>query len=154
MKSAGRLRRVCRPKRKLHRWAKVIARLLWLLDADAPPAPWLPAGTPPLLKAASRHRLRATLAAQTLDEILSSGALRGLPGWVQGLPDAPAFAHKTGTTINYASDAGIVRTGGCHYLVAVLTSLGRRYAPHESCATTWKLPALGAAVHQIMERSG
>jgi hypothetical protein len=23
---------------------------------------------------------------------------------------------------------------------------GRRYAPHEGCATTWRLPALGAAL--------
>ena len=126
-------------------------RLLWLLDADAPPAPWLPPHST-LLQPASRARLRAVLSRQQRDEILSSGARRGLPGWVPGVSDAPAFAHKTGTTINYASDAGIVRTDGCHYLVAVLTNLGRRYAPHESCATTWKLPALGAAVHHLMER--
>ncbi len=135
---------------QIHMTAWDAARLLWLLDADAPPAPWLPAGTPPLLKAASRHRLRATLAAQTLDEVLSSGALRGLPGWVQGLPDAPAFAHKTGTTQNYGSDAGILKTPQAHYLVALISSLGSRYAPHERCATTWRLPALGAAVHRIV----
>ena len=137
---------------QIHMTAWDTVRLLWLLDADAPPAPWLPPHTT-LLQPATRDRLRAVLARQQLDEILSSGALRGVPGWVQGLPDAPAFAHKTGTTHNYASDAGIVRTGGCHCLVAVLTSLGRRCAPHEACATTWKLPALGAAVHQIMERT-
>ena len=136
---------------QIHMTAWDTVRLLWLLNADAPPAPWLPLHTT-LLQPATCARLRAVLSRQQLDEILSSGARRGLPGWVPGLSDAPAFAHKTGTTINYASDAGIVRTGGCHYLVAVLTSLGRRYAPHESCATTWKLPALGAAVHQIMER--
>ncbi len=132
----------------IHMTAWDTARLLWLLDADAPPAPWLPAGTPPLLKPASRDRLRAALAAQTLDEILSSGALRGVPGWVPGLPDAPAFAHKTGTTQNYGSDAGIVKTPQAHYIVALLSSLGSRYAPHERCATTWRLPALGAAVHR------
>ena len=137
---------------QIHMTAWDSVRLLWLLDADAPPAPWLPPDTT-LLQPATRDRLRAVLTRQQRDEILSSGALRSVPGWVPGLPDAPAFAHKTGTTNNYASDAGIVRTGSCHYLVAVLTSLGRRYAPHESCATTWKLPALGAAVHQIMERS-
>ncbi len=137
----------------IHMTAWDTVRLLWLLDADAPPAPWLAAGTPPLLKTASRDRLRTTLAAQTLDEILSSGALRGVPGWVPGLPDAPAFAHKTGTTQNYASDAGIVKTAQMHYIVALLSSLGSRYAPHERCATTWRLPALGAAVHRIVSAS-
>ncbi len=135
---------------QIHMTAWDTVRLLWLLDADAPPAPWLPAGSLPLLKALTRDRLRATLAAQTLDEILSSGALRGVPGWVQGLPDAPAFAHKTGTTENYGSDAGIVKTPQAHYTVALLSSLGSRYSPHERCATTWRLPALGAAVHRII----
>ena len=91
---------------------------------------------------------------QQLDHVLSSGTLRGLPGWLPGLPDAPAFAHKTGTTDNYASDAGIVQMGDTHYIVAVLTSLGRRYAPHADCATSWRLPALGAAVHRLMEDLG
>ena len=135
----------------IHMTAWDTVRLLWLLDADAPPTPWLSAGTPPLLQPATRDGLRALLARQTLDEILSSGTLRGVPGWVPGLPDAPAFAHKTGTTENYASDAGIVNTADAHYIVAVLTNLGERYAPHERCATTWKLPALGAAVHRWVQ---
>ena len=139
---------------QIHMTAWDTVRLLWLLNADAPPAPWLPAGTE-LLKPATRAHLRGVLARQQLDEILSSGSLRGLPGWVPGLPDAPAFAHKTGTTDNYASDAGIVQAGDkmaddTHYIVAVLTSLGQRYAPHPRCATTWRLPALGAAVHQLV----
>ena len=134
----------------IHMTAWDTARLLWLLDADAPPAPWLPANTPPLLQSTTRDGLRGLLARQTLDEILSSGPLRGVPGWVPGLPDAPAFAHKTGTTENYASDAGIVKADGAHYIVAVLTNLGERYAPDERCATTWKLPALGAAIHRLM----
>ena len=134
---------------QIHMTAWDTVRLLWLLDADAPPPPWRPAGALPLLQPASRDRLRAALAAQTLDEILSSGALRGVPGWVQGLPDAPAFAHKTGTTENYGSDAGIVKTPQAHYIVAMLSSLGSRYAPHERCATTWRLPGLGAVVHHI-----
>ena len=134
----------------IHMTAWDTARLLWLLDADAPAAPWLPASTPPLLQARTRDGLRGLLARQTLDEILSSGHLREVPGWVPGLPDAPAFAHKTGTTENYASDAGIVKTEGAHYIVAVLTNLGERYAPDERCATTWKLPALGAAIHRLM----
>lgn len=133
---------------RIHMTGWDTVRLLWLLDADAPPAPWLPPATL-LLQPATRDRLRAVLQRQRQDEILSSGALRGLPGWVAGGPDAPAFAHKTGTTDNYASDAGIVKTGGLHCLVALLTTLGRRYAPHERCATTWRLPALGAAVERI-----
>ena len=136
---------------QIHMTAWDSVRLLWLLDADAPPAPWLPAAAT-LLKPATREHLRAVLSRQERNEILSSGSLRAVPGWLPGLPDAPHFAHKTGTTNNYASDAGIVRTDRCHYLVAVLTSLGRRYAPHEACATTWRLPALGAAVHQRMEQ--
>ncbi len=139
---------------QIHMTAWDNARLLWLLDADAPPAPWLPTGMPPLLQPAFRDRLRATLAAQTLDHVLSSGALfdasNRVPGWLPGLPDAPAFAHKTGTTENYASDAGIVKTPQAHYIVALLSSLGSRYAPDAHCATTWLLPALGAAVHRIV----
>jgi Beta-lactamase enzyme family len=136
----------------IHMTAWDTVRLLWLLDADAPAAPWLPRDTG-LLKASTRAHLRTLLAQQALDEILSSGTLRGTPGWVAGLPDAPAFAHKTGTTDNYASDAGIVKTETCHYIVAVLTSLGRRYAPHTRCATTWRLPALGAAIHRLMNEA-
>ncbi len=157
------------------------ARLLWLLDADAPAAPWLAAGTPALVSAESRARIRAWLDDQALHEILSSTALAGVPGCVPGLPAAmparwigtdgsvhagseaayPAdvrsasmraevrFAHKTGTTENYASDAGIVRgiaPRQRHYIVALITNLGTRYAPCEPCATTWRLPALGAAL--------
>jgi hypothetical protein len=135
----------------IHMTAWDTVRLLWLLDAEAPPAPWLPAGTT-LLQPATRERLRAVLARQQHDHVLSSGSLRALPGWVPGLPDAPAFAHKTGNTDNYASDAGIVRTGGAHYLVALLTSLGKRHAPHPGCATVWQVPALGASVHGIVLR--
>ena len=142
----------------IHMTAWDTVRLLWLLDADAPPPPWLAPGTP-TLSAAVRDHLRAVLARQELDEILSSGrlldAVNPVPGWLPGLPDAPAFAHKTGTTDNHASDAGIVKTATAHYLVAVLTSLGRRYAaddpPHDRCATTWRLPALGAAIHHLVE---
>jgi hypothetical protein len=133
----------------IHMTAWDTVRLLWLLDRDAPPPPWLPAGNA-LLKPASREHLRGVLARQQLDHILSSDSLRGLPGWVPGLPGAPAFAHKTGNTDNYASDAGIVQTPEAHYLIAVLTSLGKRHAPHPACATVWALPALGAAVHALM----
>ncbi len=121
-------------------------RLIWCLDADAPPAPWLPAGAPPLL-GASLGPVRRALDGQQLNEILSSGSLQQLPGWVQGIP--AHFAHKTGNTENYTSDAGIVHdeARGLHYLVAVLTNLGSRYAPHPDAATTWRMPALGSAVH-------
>jgi hypothetical protein len=133
----------------IHMTAWDTVRLLWLLDPRAPPAPWLPAGTP-TLSPATQERLIALLARQQLDEVLSSGRLRGLPGWVPGLPDAPSFAHKTGSTDNYAADAGIVRGEGRHYAIAVLTSLGRRFAPHEGCATTWRLPALGAVIDALL----
>lgn len=133
----------------IHMTAWDTVRLLWLLEPQAPPAPWLPAGTPTLLSSTREH-LHAMLARQQRDEVLSSGRLRGLPGWVPGLPDAPAFAHKTGSTDNHASDAGIVKSAGRHYVVAVLSSLGRRFAPHEGCATTWRLPALGAAIDALL----
>jgi beta-lactamase class A len=139
---------------RIHMTAWDTVRLLWLLDAQAPPPPWLPPGTPPLLQPATRDRLRAVLERQELDEMLSSGKHRTLPGWVPGLPDAPRFAHKTGTTDNYGSDAGIVRAdaaGRGHLLVAALTTLGLRYAPHADLATTWRLPALGAAVMAAAE---
>ena len=138
----------------IHMTAWDTVRLLWLLDAQAPPAPWLAAAPPEeavLLSEASCAHLHGVLRRQQLDHVLSSGALRSLPGWVSGLPDAPAFAHKTGNTDNYASDAGIVQTARTHYIVAVLTTLGRRYAPHVDAATVWGLPALGAAVHRLME---
>ena len=59
------------------------------------------------------------------------------------------FAHKTGTTDNYASDAGYVtahKTGGRRYLIAITSNLGRRYAPNPQCATDWRIPKLGAAI--------
>jgi len=138
---------------QIHMTAWDTVRLLWLLDADAPPPPWLPPGST-LLQPPARDHLRAVLAAQQLDEVLSSGALRAVPGWVAGAPDAPRFAHKTGTTISYASDAGIVAAapdGSGHAIVAVITSLGLRFAPHAECATTWRLPALGAAVQALVD---
>jgi hypothetical protein len=135
---------------QIHMTAWDTARLLWLLDAEAPPAPWLPPGTR-LLKPATRDHLRGVLQRQQLDHVLSSRSLRDVPGWVPGLPDAPVFAHKTGFTENYTANAGIVRGPGCHYIVALLSNLGRRYAPDPRCATTWRVPALGAAVHALLQ---
>lgn len=117
-------------------------RLIWRLDADAPA---IVDPAEPLVSAASRAVIRRTLDEQKLHHILSSESLRALPGWIPGIP--ARFAHKTGNTQNYSSDAGIVHDGDLHYLIAVTTSLGSRYAPHPDASTTWKLPALGAAVH-------
>ncbi len=155
----------------IHMTAWDTVRLLWLLDEGAPPAPWLPAGTV-LLQAATRDHLRGVLQCQQFDHVLSSGSLRDangqdangqdangqdangpVPGWLPGLPDAPAFAHKTGSTDNYASDAGILRTaGGQHAIVAMLSNLGARYAPDPRCVTTWRVPALGAAIGRLLDR--
>lgn len=137
---------------QIHMTAWDTARLLWLLDTQAPPAPWLPA-CERLLRSDTCERLHAVLSRQERNEVLSSGSLHGVHGWLPGFPDAPAFAHKTGTTNNYASDAGILRTADTHAIVALITSLGRRYAPHERCATTWQLPALGAAVHRLLKET-
>lgn len=137
----------------IHMTAWDSVRLLWLLDADAPPAPWLPAGTV-LLQATTRDHLRGVLQRQQLDHVLSSGSLRDVPGWLPGLPDAPAFAHKTGSTENYAADAGILRTAsGGHAIVALLSNLGARYAPDPRCVTTWRVPALGAALGRLSAKA-
>jgi hypothetical protein len=154
------------------------ARLVWLLDAKAPAAPWV--GAAPIASDAGRARLRVWLDDQGLQGVLSSTALAGVPGWVPGLPARlprrwmgadgsvrageyafpadvrPAaraatlrFAHKTGTTENYVADAGIaegIDPARRHYIVAVIANLGRRYAPRAPCATTWRMPALGAAI--------
>jgi len=158
-------------------------RLLWLLDAHAPAAPW--PGAAPIASDPIRARLRAWLDDQALHEVLSSTALAGVPGWVPGLPARLArrwigadgsvragdeyrfpadvrpatraatlrFAHKTGTTDNYVADAGIaegIAPARRHYIVALIASLGRRYAPREPCATTWRLPALGRAIDDAL----
>ncbi|MDN3919434.1 serine hydrolase [Roseateles violae] len=135
-------------------------RLLWLLDPAAPPAPWRPADAPPLLGASRAHVLHC-LAEQRLHQILSSSAITELPGWVAGLPARMPgaasggdvrFAHKTGNTENYSADAGIVQgiaPARRHYLIALTSNLGSRYAPADSsgrCVADWRLPALGAAV--------
>jgi len=128
-------------------------RLLWWLDAAAPPPPWLDAAAP-RLSDSSAARLRGWLQAQQLNEVLSSGRHRGLPGWLPGIPEAEVdFAHKTGTTDNYGADAGIVRArwpARRHYIVALTSNLGRRYAPHPDAAVPWCLPQLGAAVDSLM----
>lgn len=161
------------------------ARLLWLLDSDAPPAPWLAADLPPLLSAPSREQVRRLLEAQALHEVLSSTALAGVPGWQAGLPaqlpwrwiradgsvdtggqrfpgdvrpvnaaTEVRFAHKTGTTENFVSDAGIVTAlppARRHYLIALTSNLGTRYAPTSPGATTWRIPQLAAAIDHYLK---
>lgn len=57
------------------------------------------------------------------------------------------FAHKTGGTASYASDAGlVVGDGGRRYLIALITTLGSRHAPTADLAVPWALPRIGAAV--------
>ena len=161
------------------------ARLLWLLDADAPPAPWL-APQAVLLSPAARDRLLGLLARQGLHTVLSSTALAGQAGWVQGMParlpahwirqdgsvqltkelgfpaDVRAanaraevmFAHKTGGTDNYCSDAGIVTGIGehrRHYIVALISNMGQRYAAPPDGVVNGKLAGLGRAIDQIMQ---
>lgn len=60
-----------------------------------------------------------------------------------------SFAHKTGTTPSYVSDAGLataLHPGGRRYLIALTSSLGSRHAPHALAATDWCIPRIGAAV--------
>ena len=122
-------------------------RLLWRLQDAA--APWLPEGAPPMLGRASRQRLMGWLAAQQLNEVLSSSSIAHLPGWQPGI--AGRFAHKTGTTESYASDAGRVElAGGGFFLIALLSSLGSCSAPHDDAATDWRVPQLGAAIERLM----
>ena len=93
----------------IHMTAWDTVRLLWLLDAEAPPAPWLAPGAA-LLRPATRDRLRRVLQRQQLDHVLSSGSLRQLAGWVPGLPDAPGVnvigQHRTGRIGQHHLDLG------------------------------------------------
>lgn len=157
-------------------------RLLWLILPGVD-APWLAPGTSPLLSEASASRIWGWLEDQALHQVLSSTLLGGLPGWEPGIParlpprwlgpDGGArvadlaypdlrtvqaattvrFAHKTGTTASYASDAGLVtalQPGGRRYLIALTGSLGARHAPHPLAATDWALPRIGAGVDAFL----
>ena len=143
----------------------------WLADRAADAELLLPASRQRLLAYLADQGLHEVLSSTGLAGV--PGWQPGLPAqvparWVQadgsvrvediGLPadirgaNAQAsvqFAHKTGTTDNYASDAGYVtslKPGGRRYLIAITTNLGRRYAPHTHCATDWRVPQLGAAI--------
>ena len=124
-------------------------RLLWRLQSgrqdDA--APWLAADADPMLLPSCRAQVMAWLAAQQLHHVLSSASVAHLPGWAPGIQGQ--FAHKTGSTETYASDAGRVELpGGGYFLIAVLTTLGTCSAAHPDAACDWSVPRLGAAVER------
>ncbi|RQO59836.1 hypothetical protein DBR47_10715 [Paucibacter sp. KBW04] len=162
-------------------------RLLWWLDPQAPPPPWLNLAQAPSLSDRSRCMILHALREQGLHEVLSSGLLAGLPGWVAGIParlparwinpgagaakvgdqyfpgDLAAanrraellFSHKTGNTQNYSADAGMVLgipPARRHYLIAMISNLGSRYAADPRAATTWRLPALGGAIDAFLRQ--
>jgi hypothetical protein len=119
-------------------------RLLWLLDPHAPPAPWPEAG--PLVSDASRGHILRWMGEPSPHRILfRDESATGIH-----------FIHKTGTTENYGSDAGIVRARAParrHYVVAMLSNLGSRYGPPDAeFDVTPRLSGLGMAVDAIMRR--
>ncbi len=75
------------------------------------------------------------------------------PAAESAMAETVLFAHKVGNTENYSAEAGIV-TGlpPCkrHYIVALFSNLGERYAPHPLAAGPWGLPKLGAAIDRFM----
>lgn len=165
----------------LHMTAWDSARLLWML---LPNRLLGSREARSLLSASSRERLWGWLGDQGLHDVLSSGALAGVPGWERGIPARlpgrwvtpggsvavgkyfyPAdvrperersrarFAHKTGTTENYASDAGLVLGDGPRgrrYVIAMLSSVGSRFSPHPACATDWCLQRLGRLIDDAL----
>ncbi len=70
----------------IHMTAWDTARLLWLLDAEAPPAPWRAKDAPPLLSPACTQVVREMLEAQALHEVLSSTSLAARTDWQPGIP--------------------------------------------------------------------
>jgi hypothetical protein len=80
------------------------------------------------------------------------------------------FAHKSGMTYNYGSDAGIVKSlpgrPFRHYTIAILTNLGYRYvdevfadrtrSPYADSVSpisyTQRIPGLGRAIDQAMAK--
>ena len=96
------LQHLCAPLAHAPMAASDSARLLCLLDADAPPAPWRASGAPALLSDQSCALIRNWLDDQALHDILSSSAQAGVPGLSAVMP-----ARWIGTTGNDAA-AGIV----------------------------------------------
>ena len=126
----------------IHMTAWDTVRLLWLLDPDAPPAPW--PGAAPLMSKASRDLILNWMGEPSPNRILFRDEI------ASGIH----FFHKTGTTENYVSDAGIVRAlppGKRHYIVAFLSNLGSRYGPPGAeFDVSPKLSGLGLAVDAAM----
>lgn len=143
------------------------------LSADAPQLD--PAHRAEILRGLGEQGLDIVLSAGVLAGL--PGAAPGLPNrlqalWVQpdgswraGEYDFPGdfrprlaegsvhFAHKIGNTENYSSDAGIVRgiaPARRHYLIALLSNLGSRYAFHPLAAGPRQLAQLGAAVDALL----
>jgi hypothetical protein len=144
------------------------ARLLWLLDEEAPAPGWKVGGAAVdagFLSASSKQYLRGLLEEQGWHEVLSTTATCGIEGREPGIPavqprrwlndpeggdhgvtvegiamtadvracNAEAevrFAHKTGLSEGFGSDAGIVRGlegHERHYVIALTSNLGFRY---------------------------
>ncbi|MCW3478275.1 class A beta-lactamase-related serine hydrolase [Neisseriaceae bacterium JH1-16] len=174
----------------IHVGAWDMARLLWLLDDEAPMPTWQvddrPVQRP--LRLAERTVLRRLLHEQGLHDMLSGTALAGVPGYPRGLPawlsprwltaDDGArvdgrvyppgaataarnaevyFHHKTGSTENYGSDAGIVcgipGRATRHYIVSLTSNLGERYADPALSPGCYpmQLATLGAAIDNLMK---
>jgi len=187
---------------RIHLSAWDTARLLWLLDPEAPPPAWKrPDGSPVdggFLTAASKRLLLGLLQEQAFHDVLSTTALCRLPRTTRGIPaflperwigddgrplvgigrgaaaDSPGadvrecnadaevtFAHKTGLTLNFGSDAGIVRgipgRARRHYVIAFFSNLGYRYTDADKAAVadpcrdlgicyTQRIAGLGAAI--------
>jgi hypothetical protein len=154
-------------------------RLLWWLDPGAPPPPWtaqppLGAATRQALwRGLEEQGLDIVLSSASLAGL--PGWREGIPNalhprWQAGDPADGSrhiggyryprperepvgrvhYAHKIGNTENYAADAGRVRGPGRHYLVALLSNLGQRYAPQPGCAGPWGLAGLGAAIDAFL----
>ncbi|GAP38493.1 hypothetical protein ISF6_4951 [Piscinibacter sakaiensis] len=154
-------------------------RLLWLLRPELPAPWLAPDSGPLLQPATAARLwgwLDEQALHEVLSSVLRAGQPGWMPGiparlparWlgpdgrarIDGLePGAdlrPAqaaaqvhFAHKTGTTASYASDAGWVESlapGGRRYLVALLSTLGSRHAPGPALAVPPCLARIGAGV--------
>lgn len=175
---------------RIHMGAWDTARLLWLLDPDAPPPSW-PVDAA-FLSPAAKAQLVTLLGAQAYHDVLTTTALCGTPLTAKGIPAllperwinpeghfslegtkldvdvrpcnaaaAVTFAHKTGLTFNFGSDAGIVRgipgRSKRHYVIAFFSNLGHRYTDADKsagpppCDTlgicyTQRIGALGATI--------
>lgn len=163
---------------RIHMTAWDTLRLLWWLDERAPACPWTtvpalqPATRRELWRGLEEQGLDMVLSSASLAGL--PGWRAGIPSavhprWRQAdgslrvgdyrFPPPPVhagprggvrFAHKIGSTENYASDAGRVLGDAQHYLVALLSNLGQRYAPQPPCAGPWGLAGIGAAIAAVL----